>query len=485
MAETVATQTRARGRRTAGRGLGRFVAIALLLHLPLTPIGPLLGLLSMLRRSHDAPEESLNAIPVSLLSPEELAQMGLGEPPPAPQPAPEVAAPVEPGEAPEEAPKPKQPPKPKLAPSSRTEPDGGAPLITADGGPAPSVPSAAPGPMPVASGAAGDGGGAPVAGEATRGGDPLALAGRAASVADPNANVRLLLFNDRIRSLPIAPRLGRVITRLPQWRSFFGPTSLDPIRDVDRMYVAGPQFRVSNEVVAIVKYTVPQASMRKAIDGLVLREPKGEWLQTSVPAARARADRADRVFVFPKPGLLMMVPPHLAEDAIKKAPGLELPAASGGAALIAFVANPWRALLGLRAPVELPKSIRKVTLTLSPAEDGGATLHIDATDESPDAARADAAMLTSAVNALTQQNLGAVGALLFGNSKMSFIEPVSLVASGSSIRGDSRVTPRQLDRLLGFAEGWVDSLEGGPGIRPPGVPAVPTEASRPSPSPAQ
>lgn len=480
MAETVATQTRARGRGNAGRGLGRFVAIALLLHLPLTPIGPLLGLLSLLRPSHEAPEESLNAIPVSLLSPEELAQMGLAEPPPqqpAPEPAP-ATAPPEPGEGPQEVPKPKAPPKPKRTPASSVEPDGGAP--PADAGVARSAP-----PVPVASAAAGDGGApAPVA-ESGKGGDPLALAGRAASVADPNANVRLLLFNDRIRSLPIAARLGRVITRLPQWRSFFGPTSLDPIRDVDRMYVAGPQFRVSNEVVAVVKYTVPQASMRKAIDGLVLREPKGEWLQTPIPAARARADRADRVFVLPKPGLLMMVPPHLADDAIKKAPGLDIPSAGGSAALIAFIANPWRALLGLGAPVELPKTIRKATLTLSPTEDGGATLHIDATDESPEAARADAAMLTSAVNALTQQNLGAVGALLFGNSKMSFIEPVSLVASGASIRGDSRVTPRQLERLLGFAEGWVDSLEGGPGVRPTGMPAMPTGSLRPSPSPSQ
>lgn len=475
MADSVATQTRDRGRRAAGRGLGRFVAIAVLLHLPLTPIAPLLGLLSLLRPpSRAAEEEALNAIPVSLLSAEELAQLGLAEPQAPPPASPPPAGGAEPSgdlvpEPPKARPKPKPRPKPRpvsMAEADGGHPDGGVPPLAsaADAGAAPATPSA------VASAAPAEGGPSGAPGP-ERGGDPLALAGRAATVADPNANVRLLLFNDRVRTLSIAPRLGRLISRLPQWRSFFGATSLDPIRDVDRMYVAGPQFRTSAEVVAVVKYSVPQTAMRRAIDGIVLREPRGEWLTTPIPVARARADRAERLFVLAKPGLLMMVPPHLQDDAIKKAPGLDLPAPSGAAALIAFIANPWRAIQGLGAPVEIPRSITRVTLTASPTEDGGATLHIDATDGSPEAARDDATLLTAAINALTQQNLGAVGALLFGNSKMSFIEPVSLVPSGASIRGDARVTPRQLERLLGFAEGWVDSLPSGSvgGASPPGA----------------
>lgn len=175
----------------------------------------------------------------------------------------------------------------------------------------------------------------------------------------------------------------------------------------------------------------------------------------------------------------MMVPPYLKDDAIEKAPALDVPAVGGGAAFIAFVAQPWRAL-GARGPVEVPKSIRKVTFTLIPASDGGATLRIDALDESPDAARSHAALLTSAVNTLTQQNMGAVGALLFGSATVSFIEPVNLVAKGASIQGDAHVTSRQLDRLIGFAEGWVDSLEAPPR---PASSGAPLSSGRPSPVP--
>jgi hypothetical protein len=298
--------------------------------------------------------------------------------------------------------------------------------------------------------------------------DPMALVGKAASVADPNANVKLLLLNDRIRALPIGPRIGKLVSRLPQWRSFFGPSGLDPVRDIDRMYVAGPQFRSSSEVVAVMQYGVTEATMHKAIDGIVNREPKGEWFDTKVPAARARADRAERVFVLLKGKMVLMVPPHLKDDAIEKGAHLQLPKLSGDAAAIAVLSKPWRALLGLNSPLEIPRSIASATLTVIPSSDGGAVLHVVAVDESKEAARDDAALLTRAINVATQRDVGALGALLFGGQTLSLIEPVELTADGATIRGDARITPRQLERIIGFAEAWVDAVTGVPG---PSLPA--------------
>jgi hypothetical protein len=309
--------------------------------------------------------------------------------------------------------------------------------------------------------------------------DPLALAGKATSVADPNANVKFLLLNDRIRSLPIAPRIGQLVARLPQWRGFFGPAGLDPIRDIKGIYVAGPQFRVSADVVVVVSYSVSQATMHKAVDGIVNHPPKGEWLDAPIAAARAHADRADRIFVLPKSKIVLMVPPHLKDDAIAKAPHMAFPAIGGDAAVVAFVATPWRALMGLRAPVEIPHSIASVSLSVSPSADGGAVLHIDAVDDSPEDARSHAALLTQAINAVTQQNVGALGALLFGGQTLSLIEPVELHGVGKSIRGDATITPRQLERLLGFAEGWVDTITGGPPPLPGDRPA-PTHSAPPT-----
>ncbi|HVU02443.1 MAG TPA: hypothetical protein VHE30_11855 [Polyangiaceae bacterium] len=447
-----------------------------MLHLPLTPVGSLLGLLSLLHApEHEPPPEQLHAIPVSLLTPEEMAALGAtNEPPPPPPPA---AAPPTPEPAAPEAVVPEEPkPKPKPKPKPRPKP-------VADAGPA-STDGGAPEPPKEHPAAPADGGApAPPAEKTEKHEDPLALVGKATSVADPNANVKLLLLTKRIRTLPIAPRLGKLLARLPQWRSFFGPTGIDPIADIDGVYVAGPQFRVSADVVAVLEYGVPTSVMRKAIDGIVNREPKGEWYPTKVPAARARADRADRVFVLPKGKIVLMVPPHLKDDAVDKAPHLGFPGVPGRAVVVAFLATPWRALLGLPIPAQIPKSIASVSLSVTPTEDGGATLHIDAVDESPEAAKADAELLTRAVNLLTQRDVGALGALLFGGQTLRLIEPVELHADGKSVKGDAKVTERQLDRLLGFAEAWTDAINGGPPPLPASSTARPLPA-RPSPSPS-
>jgi hypothetical protein len=240
---------------------------------------------------------------------------------------------------------------------------------------------------------------------------------------------------------------------------------------------------VSADVVAVLKYGVSQPSMRRAIDGIVNREPKGEWLDTKVPAARARADRAERVFVLPegKRHVVLMVPLHLKDDALDKAPHMSFPAIGGNAAVVAVISTPWRALLGLRMPVEVPHTIASATLSVTPSEDGGAVLHVEARDETPEAAESDAALLTRAINTLTQRDVGALGALLFGGQTLSLIEPIELRADKATIRGDARVTPRQLERILGFAEGWVDAVTaprppGPPSPVPPRSPAGPPQA---------
>src|SRR5512144_543352 len=100
MVESVAQETQTRGRTDAPRKrpLLRFLALAALLHLPLTPLGALLGLLALLHLpSREPPPDTLNAIPVSLLSPEEMAAMGATAPEPPPlepknEPGPEPAA---------------------------------------------------------------------------------------------------------------------------------------------------------------------------------------------------------------------------------------------------------------------------------------------------------------------------------------------------------------------------------------------------------
>src|SRR6188768_370705 len=187
----------------------QMLAASLVMHVAFT-LSPallaLIGLLPALRPSDDAAliEIELTAIPVAAPAPQperpKQAQSEPAQPPGASAPEPPTQSPAEPA----------------LAPTPRAKPQ------------------PAPAPEPV---------------EAATDelyADPMALAGKVARVADSNANVRLFIFADVIRNHPLGPRVGALLKRTPQWNDFFGTTDIDPIRDVDRVLIAGPQLRNSS-----------------------------------------------------------------------------------------------------------------------------------------------------------------------------------------------------------------------------------------------
>jgi hypothetical protein len=129
---------------------------------------------------------------------------------------------------------------------------------------------------------------------------------------------------------PLGPRIGKLLGSIYQWRDFFGPAGIDPIRDVDRVMVTGSQLRNSKDVVAILKLNVGQERIRGAIDAIVRADAEhGEWLDASVPAATAYADRAPRIFVLGSPGTVIVTPPSALENVIKSAKRLTLRPATG------------------------------------------------------------------------------------------------------------------------------------------------------------
>jgi len=416
-----------RGNRdTTRRTLGKLLVLSLLLHSPLTPIVALFGLFGLISRpQHGAVEEpqTLTAIPVDLLQTD--------RPEPGSPPAPEKPA------APSEPPKEKDPskdlekPEPKHAMAieseerradAGTEDEALALAERADGGDA---------------GAGGPGGAI---------GDPVALSGRAGRVADANANVRLIVFTDKIRGNPLGPRVGTLLGQAYQWRDFFGPSGLDPIRDVDRILIAGPQLRNSSGAVAVVKYNVSELKMRSAIDALVRRDTiSGGWLDAGVPAAVAHADRAERVFVMPAPGIVVVTPQSAAQHALTLGRDIRFPPSRGSEVVTGYLVTPWRAFNGL--PYDFPKSIKWLRLEVTPAADGGAFGRMVAEDESEEAARTHAAEFQQAVDALINVKLGVLGAL-FGKKDVRLIEKVTFEARGKEIHGFAVATPKQLVSLL-------------------------------------
>jgi hypothetical protein len=396
------------------------------------------------------PPPALTEIPINLLD-EEPSTGAEHAPPPAPTPVEAANEPAEPIE-----PIKKKPKKPVLA-------DGGIGRdagITDAGAPDAAVHDAGASDAGVSDGgpqaqAAVDAGpsdagppGLPDAGDAGAGvADPFAIAGGARNVVDSNANVSVNISTEKLRAHKLGPSVGALLAGVYQWRDFFGPTGIDPVRDTDAIWIWGPQFRRSADVAAIVQHRLGAQRMRAALDRLVHSDAEGSWADAGVPVALAHADGAARAFVMPSPSIVVLSTETLRPSA-QRLKLKALPSLPGNTVALAKVKTPWRAFRGLNFRV--PQSIAWARAAVSPTADGGALIEIEAEDESAEAARDNADQLGRAITAATQLDLGVWGDLI-GRRVTRFVQSVSFDSKGSHIYGQITLTEQQVQMILGFA----------------------------------
>lgn len=431
------------------------LALSLALHAPFTPVVGVLGLLRWLSPSDDdSPLVPPTEIPVELMA-DLIGPSAAGEPTRPADPAPKGD---DPGEPTEVATKPPPKPRPAKVPvldagsPDAGIPDAGAPdAAISDAGPSDAGPldAAPPDAGPVALGDAGPDAGARMA-------EPVALAGAARRLVSANTNVSLLIDAEKLRGHPLGRQVGSILSGIYQWRDFFGPTGIDPVRDIDRILVTGPQFRKSADVIAVIQHRLGGERMRSALGRLVEHDTEqGQWLDAGVPIARATADRAARYFVVLSPKVVVVTPESGLKSAEKLAEGQQkkgrrapfsIPALPGAVIATASVATPWRAFKPFR--VRIPETIRHVRASVEPRADGGAILRIDADDESPEAAVRDAEEIQRLASSATRVDLGFFGRAL-GVGKIEFVESVSFRANGSSIIGEVTLSASQVVDVMG------------------------------------
>ncbi|HET9957675.1 MAG TPA: hypothetical protein VFQ61_24425 [Polyangiaceae bacterium] len=442
-----------------------------LIHLPMTPAAALLGLLgwALTRPSaDDIPAlPPITEIPVEILESDPADAQPVGGPK-STEPGPGATGEGVAVPTPKPVPKPKPKPKPKPAERDRAEDAqagaGGAGNATPPGKHAPAA-------------------GGSTGGEKKPEGiaDPIAAAGGARKVADPNANVRVLVDTEKLRSHPMGPRIGALLSGIYQWRDFFGPSGINPVNDIDRILIAGPQLRRSDEVVAVLQHRVGQERIRAALDRLVQRDASGAWLDSKVPVAKARADRADRYFVLPNPRIVVVSPESTLESAKRLGAQVRLPALPGATVVNAYVNAPARAFRGL--PFRVPDTLQWVRARIDATADNGAVVEIEAEDASEDAATQDAVFLTRNVTAATQLDLGLLGQLL-GTRPQRFVERVEFEAKGRRVVGKIVLTAAQIAALYDFAQMFL--VPPAPRTPAPAArgPAAPGDASPSVPNPS-
>ena len=278
--------------------------------------------------------------------------------------------------------------------------------------------------------------------------DPIGLSGDGVrQVAPRDPNVSLLVNPVRFRSHPLAIQFAPSLTKLQNWRNFFGNTDLDPIRDTDRILIAGPQFRDTSRVVAVVQYNVTQQRVRTAVDAVVRQSgDRGRWEKRAVPVAKAHVDGAERYFVMPSPKILVVVPP----DGLDQAVGLKARFPEGAQeAVVLFLKYPANALRGM--PLRLPTSVEwmRFSLTMNPA--GGADGRLEAKDRDAETAAKNAPLLTDMVNKAVEVNLLLV--------KRRYLDHVTFRADGDRLRTEFHITNTQLKQILSAITAHLESME--------------------------
>jgi hypothetical protein len=413
-----------------------WLVLSAILHLPFTPLGPLLGLFALLVRMHsgvpDEPLEEFVGIPVELLA--------------APAPAAEAPA----GTAVEGDAVLFTPPKPKPDKKPKSEPtDAGAPVAASDAGLDASLADAA---IPVEAGvpvgladagtfstepSTADAGTAdagtpdadtpdadtPDAG-VTRP-DPFAIAGELGKFQKGNVNVRIHLFLAPLKRHPAAGVIAGLLTREPQWQEFLGPGELDPIRDFTKIVIMGPQLVDSSQVGVFLEYSADPKAVRRAVDALVQHTEGARWeTKHKKPVAYVHKAGGDRVIIlYPNRGVVI-VPPKPAEQmiALSKFPPLGVPS-SDDEILQLMLKTPHRVSGLKRAGLQIPKSISMAKVFISGTQNGGAEVRLELDDESPEAAAAHGPDLERDLAGVTKGflslPLNAQGARIVGEAKLS------------------------------------------------------------------
>lgn len=276
---------------------------------------------------------------------------------------------------------------------------------------------------------------------------------------NPN-NVVIIVVGKALRDHPVGARMGALLPGIGQWKDFFEGTGIDAVKDVELMVLQGPQLKVSDRVDTVLVFSKPMDEIEVAVKKIVERLG-GTWLEgTAVPAATAKADKFDRLFMLDKSkrALYITHPPaptgkdekgnpitwdeaKLKEEIqakVKKFSELPAPTTTPPFAIKMMVTDPGK--FG-RAPVVgdlIPRTMKRLVFQVDALSEGRAMLHIELWDKD----EATAASNVDEANA----DWGKIqlGAMLKGLN----IPNTTFKAEGSLVRGDLEVDKDFLDTIF-------------------------------------
>lgn len=276
--------------------------------------------------------------------------------------------------------------------------------------------------------------------------DPLAVAGGPGKFSVKSPYVQVLFNGNRLRGNAAGAAMGGVLTALPEWKTFFDGTNIDPIGDTEHLLIAGPQLRRSRDVVVWMQYRVAEKEMRAALDTLVKRTKGGKWLADApVPAAVARAHRYLRVFALVPGKNLLVILPYAARDQLAKVKSVRPFNQSSRAGIVISLMTPRNAFAGYEGVIDVPRTFQWMRMVVTPLGDGGADVALEIGDASAEAAAKDGPALEKQLGQV--RTLASLATLIGAE----VLPPMKVEVDRDILRVNATVSRKGLQHILNLA----------------------------------
>ena len=252
--------------------------------------------------------------------------------------------------------------------------------------------------------------------------------------------IGVLVHVDRVRKHKLAPRLQT----LPGVGDTFEGTGIEPLRDVDRIFVAAKDASDREAVIMVAEHHVPPEKVKAAMQAMVDKsgEDGGFLTDYPVPAARVSVRGRKSVILAVNDTLMVVTSEVYAKGAavLGKTGGLPMP--NGKAAVTARANKPSESLKAKYAPA-IPPTIEHATAEVTLGNDGGAFVNVVGQSTSAEQAKADATELT--------HNLEQAASVKVSVVRIRVFEPIAFHADGDQVKGERKIARSELERLIGLA----------------------------------
>jgi hypothetical protein len=277
------------------------------------------------------------------------------------------------------------------------------------------------------------------------------------------------------RSHPVGARLGPLFMGVPQWEEFLGGTDVDPVKDLDWIWIFGPSLIHTEKDAVLLKYNMSDARAAKNIAVLSKHDVGGGAYDAGTPgvrAWRAHADKAWRVFMLPRPHFAAMVPPDFARVAARAFSKVEPRNRLGpDEAVRIMVKNPSHPM-----PF-LPQSLTELRLWIVPRTDGGADAYVEADAPDPGSAEIAEKQIRRFLN---QTNSLGVRIMTRG-----ILNDVDVTTEGSVVKAHAQASQDQLEAIYDLVAGFLGVATPPPPSSAAPAASPPSQRRAPAPAPSR